>query len=152
MPGWLYASCDWSCKIINLQKCRFAVLSQCIAIVVVGMPALQHVAHSRYVGCRSIGGWIGLMLLQRRGRYIGCRNVGGCIGFVLLRSRYGYVGYQNVAFNWWCCAVRVLPSWEMSLGFPHRHTFCEVSSIKIMVKLSMNAILSVLWVFVKLQS
>ena len=98
-------------------------MSQCIAIVVVvGMPVLQHVARSRYVGCRSIGGWIGFMFLHRRGRYIGCRNVGGCIGFVLLRSRWGYVGYRNAAFNWWCCKVCVLPSWKMSLGFPHRHT------------------------------
>ena len=77
MPGWLYVSCDWTCKIIDIQKCRFAVLSQCIAIVVVvGMPALQHVVCSRYVGCRIIGGWIGFMLLQRRGRYIKCRKVG----------------------------------------------------------------------------
>ena len=93
MPGWFYASCDWSCKIINLQECRFVVLLQCIVIVVVvGMPALQHVAHSRYVGCRIIGGWIDFMLLQRCGRYIGCRYVGGCIGFVLLNSRWGYAG------------------------------------------------------------
>ena len=101
-------------KILLIYKnVVFAILSQCIAIVVVvGKPPLQHVARSRYVGCRIIGGWIGFMLLQRRERYIRCQNVGGCIGFVLLHSRWGYVGCRNAAFNRWCCAVRVLPSWK----------------------------------------
>ena len=34
----------------------------------------------------------------------------------------GIFGCRNAAFNWWCCGVRVLLSWKMSLGFLHRHT------------------------------